>query len=88
MEKSEIRVYLDETRHLKVNDGPMVLGGIWGSKEDCISFNKKIQMIKIRHSIPTNQELKWTKVSPAKIEYYKDVLISFVNEPNINYRGL
>ncbi|MBR3138759.1 DUF3800 domain-containing protein [Candidatus Saccharibacteria bacterium] len=88
MEKSEIRVYLDETRHLKVNDGPMVLGGIWGPKDNCISFNKRIQMIKIRHGIPTNQELKWTKVSPAKIEYYKDVLISFLNEPNINYRGV
>lgn len=88
MEKPEIRVYLDETRHLKTNDGPMVLGGLWGIKDACASFNNKIKMIKIKHGIPTNQELKWTKVSPAKINYYKDILDAFLNEPGINYRGV
>ena len=70
MEKPEIRAYLDETRHLKTNIGPMVLGGIWGTKEICASFNNKIKMIKIKHGIPTRQELKWTKVSAAKLDFY------------------
>ncbi len=88
MEKPEIRAYLDETRHLKTNIGPMVLGGIWGTKEICASFNNKIKMIKIKHGIPTSQELKWTKVSPAKLDYYKEILKTFLNEPGVNYRGI
>ncbi len=88
MDKPEIRVYLDETRHLKVNSGPMVLGGVWGTRDECASFNNKIKMIKIKHNVPIKQELKWTKVSPAKIDYYRDILRLFVDEPDINYRGV
>lgn len=45
-------------------------------------------MVKIKHGIPTHLELKWAKVSPAKLEYYKDILATFMGEQGINYRGI
>ena len=88
MEKTEIRAYLDETRHLKTNDGPMVLGGVWGLCDACISFNKKIKAVKLKNNIPTSQELKWTKVGAKKLGYYKEIIDAFLEDDDINYRGV
>lgn len=89
MEKPKIRVYLDETRHLSTNQGPMVLGGLWGDEDECISFNNKIKLVKSRHNIPFRQELKWTKVGGfSQLGYYKEIIDTFLETPGINYRGV
>ena len=84
----EIRIYLDESRHLKTNNGPMLLGGIWGTFDNCKTFNNRIKSIKHQHNIPINQELKWTKVGNGKFDYYADILRAFIEAPGINYRGI
>ncbi len=84
----EIRVYIDETHHLKSNESPMVLGGLWGADSSIKAFGRKVKVLRVRHNIPTNRELKWTKVSPAKIQYYLDVLKLFLEEDGVNYRAV
>ena len=50
MINTEIRVFLDETRHLKNNPSPMVLGCVWGAMEDCTQFNKSTEYPPIGNS--------------------------------------
>ncbi len=88
MNKDEIWVYLDETHHLPNNESPMVLGAIWGTPEDLRTFSRKIKVLRAKHDIPTNRELKWTKVSPAKLQYYLDINKTFLTDNKINYRAV
>jgi hypothetical protein len=38
--------------------------------------------------IPKHLEVKWTKVSPGRVDFYKAVLEWFLNADNINFRAL
>lgn len=49
---------------------------------------KNIRNIKIKHGLSSWFEIKWTKVSEAKIEFYLDVIEYFFNEPTLSYRGV
>ena len=54
----------------------MVLGAIWCPLEKTRKIAKEIRQIKIKHSLGVKFEIKWTKVSPAKKEFYLE-LVSF-----------
>ena len=81
--------YCDETCHLEhdgIND--MVIGMVWCPQKKLKEINKRICQIKIRNNIPINRELKWTKLSPAKLELYKDLINYFFDAEDLHFRGL
>jgi len=82
-------VYCDESCHLE-NDHQkvMVLGAIWCPEDSVNSLNKRIRSIKIKHNISSEFEIKWTKVSPAKIDFYLELIEMFFSENNIHFRAL
>ena len=82
-------VYCDETCHLE-NDGinVMVLGAIWCPQSKLKEINQRIKQIKERSGIPSTLELKWTKVSPAKIDVYKDLVNYFFDEDDLHFRAV
>lgn len=82
-------IYCDESCHLE-NDkqGVMVLGAIWCSKSKSKDLNAKIRAIKKSHSLSRNFEIKWTKVSPARLDFYTSLINFFFNEPDLHFRAL
>ena len=82
-------VYCDETCHLE-NDGinDMVLGAIWCPQDKLKDINQRIQRIKVRNGISPSAELKWTKISPAKTEVYKDLIDYFFDDDALHFRAI
>lgn len=82
-------VYCDESCHLE-NDHEkvMTLGAIWCPAEVKKDMFSRIRGIKEKHGLPKDFEIKWTKVSPAKVEFYKEMLNFFFNEPHLHFRAV
>jgi hypothetical protein len=82
-------VYCDESCHLE-NDHQkaMVLGAIWCPLEKTGRIFKRIRAIKAKHGLRSDFEIKWTKVSPAKIDFYRDLIDCFFDEEPLHFRAL
>ena len=82
-------VYCDETCHLEhdgIND--MVIGAVWCPQDKLREINQRIQKIKIRNGISPSAEMKWTKISPAKVQAYKDVIDYFFDDDDLHFRAI
>ena len=83
----EYNFYCDESCHLPNDNSPvMVLGGIWCPKEKTREINDRIREIKKKHSI--GPEMKWVKVSGAKLEAYLDLINYFFDDDDLHFRVL
>ena len=95
-----INIYCDESCHLENDDEQvMALGAVYcpASKKKQI-FQRLYELKKKHNLIPkknkntkTNRayyELKWTKVSLTKINYFKDVLDYFFDDDHLYFRIL
>ena len=82
-------VYCDESCHLE-NDQQkvMVLGAVWCPLKETRDISKNIRGIKTRNGLKSKFEIKWAKVSPAKIEFYLDLIEYFFDDPNLHFRAL
>ena len=82
-------IYCDESCHL-LNDhqSVMVLGAVWLPQERAREVNVRIREIKERHRLPRSFEIKWTKVSASKVQFYLDVLDYFFDDDDLNFRAL
>ena len=74
-------IYCDESNHLE-NDhrAVMVLGAVWCPLEKSREIAVHIREIKQKHGIKPDFEVKWTKVSPAKKQFYLDLVDYFFDE--------
>ena len=82
-------IYCDESCHLE-NDrqNVMLLGGVWCAKDKTKETLKKIKEYKIKHGLKSNFEIKWTKVSPKKIDFYLDIVDYFFSSEDLHFRCL
>ena len=82
-------IYCDESCHLE-NDQQktMLLGAVWCPSELSRSIAKRLKAIKKKHDLSPTFEVKWTKVSPAKIDFYMDMLNYFFEEGELYFRAL
>ena len=55
----------------------MVLGGIWCPSNKIKSITMDINSIKQKHGLSKYSELKWTKISPSKLNMYEDIFKYF-----------
>lgn len=84
-----INIYCDESCHLE-NDGQqvMTLGALAcpadKRKEICV----RLREIKTRHGIPSATEVKWGKVSPAKLDFYLQWVDYFFDDDDLTFRGV
>lgn len=82
-------VYCDETCHLEHDDSNvMVLGAVWCPQSKLREINERIRQIKKRNNVSETMELKWTKISPAKIDLYKDLVNYFFDDDDLHFRGV
>ncbi len=87
--KPQINIYGDESCHLE-HDGQkaMVLGAISCEKNALTRIKKEIWTLKKKYSLAKTCELKWTKVSPSKVNFYVELINYFFGEASLNFRAL
>ena len=85
----EYNIYCDESCHLEHdNQKYMVLGGIICEKNNRKIIKNELVSIKIRNNIKENTEIKWNKVSPSKLNYYKELVDYFFNNEMLRFRAM
>lgn len=82
-------IYCDESGHME-NDPEMVmvLGAVWCPLEKTREISVRIREIKAHHGVSPDFEIKWTKVSPAKVRFYLDVMDYFFDDDDLHFRAL
>lgn len=82
-------IYCDESCHLEHDGHPiMVLGAIWCPLEKVREIATRLREIKVSHGLPADFEVKWTKVSPGKTDFYKEILDYFFDDDDLHFRGV
>jgi len=82
-------IYCDESCHLE-NDQKkiMVIGAVWLQKDVAAEAAKRLREIKQKHSLAKDFEVKWTKISKSKLEFYEDYLDYFFDDDDLHFRGI
>jgi len=82
-------IYCDESCHLE-NDGNslMVLGAVWCPLEKTRKIAEELRGIKAQHGLSPRFEIKWTKVSPAKVSFYLDIVSYFFHNEDVSFRAV
>lgn len=89
MNETIYNIYCDESCHLeKDHQRVMVLGAIWCPMLKIKEISNKLKNIKTKHGLSRSFELKWTKLSPSKIDYYLKVVDYFFTERDLHFRSL
>lgn len=82
-------VYCDESCHLENdNQTAMVLGAVWSPEAKRNEINTRLREIKNKHKVGVDFEVKWTKVSPSKLDLYLDLIDYFFDDDDICFRAL
>ncbi len=80
-------IYCDESCHLEYDRIPiMALGAIWCPESEHSRFGQKISEIKAKHK--AKGELKWSKVSPSRLDFYLELTSWFFSESFLRFRAL
>lgn len=87
-------IYCDESCHLELTDIgnrdqlSMVLGCISCPKDHIRQVSDSIRALKEKHGFNRGWEIKWTKVSDAKINFYIDLVEYFFNNDILKFRTI
>lgn len=82
-------IYCDESCHLeKDGHGVMVLGSVWCPKDKVRDISTRLREIKNRHGFNRAFEMKWTKLSETKRQFYLDVLDYFFDDDDLHLRAV
>ena len=66
----------------------MVLGAVWCPQSKLKEINQRIRQIKERNVVSQTVELKWTKISPAKIDLYRDLVNYYFDDDDLHFRAV
>lgn len=84
---NEFNIYCDESCHLENdNSDIMLIGGLLCPKEKVKEVSQEIKEIKLKHGMKSDFEIKWTKVSPAKIDFYRELIEYYWQNPYLQFR--
>jgi hypothetical protein len=82
-------IYCDESCHLENDRQPiMVLGALWCPRDMVRDIAVRIREIKARHKLAASFEVKWGKVSPARLDFYLGLLDYFFDCVDLHFRAL
>ena len=82
-------IYCDESCHLeKDRQAAMVLGAVWCPLDKAAEIAVRLREIKSHHGMKPGFETKWTKVSPAKKQFYLDLMDYFFDDDDLHFRAL
>lgn len=82
-------VYCDESCHLEGDhQGIMALGAVWCPAPSARRVSAAIRSLKDSHGIQRSVEVKWVKVSPGRLHFYRDLVDLFFDNPDLHFRAL
>lgn len=83
-----MNIYCDESCHLE-NDHQksMVLGALWCPKEKAEIYNNEISEIKKKYNLSQFFEIKWSKVSNAKVDFYRELIDFYFIKEDLGFRA-
>ncbi len=84
-----LNFYCDESCHLE-HDGSsiMALGAVWCSLDKVREAAAHIRETKQKHGLKPDLEIKWVKVSPAKVAFYQELVDYFFDNEDLHFRAL
>lgn len=82
----EFNIYCDESNHLMHSNSIMTLGFIQTEKKHSKYYNKIIRALKKKHGLDQKYEIKWTKISLSKMDFYTDLVDLFFNSDDLSFR--
>lgn len=86
---SNFNIYCDESCHLEHDHiNVMVLGAVWCPQDAVREINKRVREIKKQNGVSTTAEMKWTKISPAKVQLYTDFVNYFFDDERMHLRAV
>jgi Protein of unknown function (DUF3800) len=84
-----INVYCDESCHLEHDHiKVMVLGAVWARTDAAKNAARRLIEIKRRHGLRPTFDLKWVAVSPAKLDFFNDVVDYFFDNSDLRFRAV
>lgn len=87
--KESLHVYCDESCHLEHDGKPvMVLGAVWCPAAQVRDAHLNLRNLKRAYGLADGFEMKWTKVSPAKMDFYRAALDFFFRSEHLYFRAL
>ena len=82
-------VYCDESCHMERDGIPVMAWGAISCEAHVVrELSECIRILKIEHGLARDFEAKWTKVSPAKAEFYLALVDLFLADKRLRFRGL
>jgi hypothetical protein len=66
----------------------MTMGAVWCPKSKKKEIVARIKEIKSKHKLNPSFEIKWNKVSPAKSDFYIDIVNYFFDDDDLHFRVL
>jgi hypothetical protein len=86
---NRFHIYCDERGHLeRDHQSTMVLGALWCPAEKVRESAVRVREIKVKHGLAPGFEIKWTKVGPAKVAFYRDVMDYFFDDDDLHFRAV
>ena len=84
-----VHIYCDESCHLE-NDHQksMVLGAVWCPASHRAALGRKVKAIREGFGLSSGFEIKWTKISPARLDFYLALVNLFFDEPLLRFRAV
>lgn len=84
-----INIYCDESCHLEHDQAKaMVLGAVWCPADQVRGLHIRLRDLKRSFGLGDGFEMKWTKVSPAKLAFYQAAMDLFFQVENLHFRAL
>lgn len=84
-----VHLYCDESCHLlHDHQKAMVLGAVWCDAVYRAALGDKIKSLKREFGLSPFFEVKWTKVSPARLDFYLALVDLFFSERLFHFRGV
>ncbi len=53
-----------------------------------LEISIRLRELKVRSGLSPDFEIKWTKISPAKVDFYLSVLDYFFDDDDLSFRAL
>ena len=87
--RDAVNVYCDESCHLE-HDGiqVMLLGALWCPTQSAKKTADDLRSLKLKHGLSRDFEVKWTKVSEGKLDFYLDTVDYFFDTGDLHFRAL
>lgn len=84
-----VHIYCDESCHLEHDrQRSMVLGALSCPGDIRHALGRKIKELKARFGVPAQREIKWTQVSPSKVDFYLALVDLYFDETRAGFRAV